>query len=109
MAKSAARLERERRVRKRREKQNRALSWEAMQRRGECADCGLRVTLENRPVWDWDHRDPTLKSDSVSRLIYRTATKLLIEIDKCDLRCANCHRIRTVRQSHHLLGRRDGR
>lgn len=45
-------------------------------------------------VMDWHHRDPSLKSFQISRAIHITSTaKILTEIAKCDLYCANCHRI----------------
>ena len=59
------------------------------QERG-CADCG-----ENDPVvLEFDHlRD---KVDNVAALVTRWSWKrLLTEIEKCDVVCANCHRRRT--------------
>lgn len=61
-----------------------------------CVDCGE----DNPIVLDHDHRDNTVKINSVSKLItmgYGWNT-VLTEIDKCDIRCANCHRIRTAKQ-----------
>jgi len=61
-----------------------------------CVDCGeadLR-TLE------FDHRDRTDKVATVAQLISRGTSweTLLTEIEKCDVRCANCHRVRTSGQ-----------
>jgi hypothetical protein len=60
-----------------------------------CIDCG-----EGDPrCLDFDHRDPDRKKASISRLIgYTDWNKLLLEIAKCDVRCANCHRKRTAQQ-----------
>jgi hypothetical protein len=60
-----------------------------------CADCGGRFPPE---VMDFDHlRD---KEDLISKLVYQTGTqRLLAELDKCEVVCANCHRLRT---SHRL-------
>ena len=58
-----------------------------------CVDCGIN----NPVVLDFDHRDNVNKIANVSQLVgggYRWET-VQEEIDKCDVRCANCHRIRT--------------
>jgi len=67
-----------------------------------CSDCGGRFP----PVaMDWDHRDPTTKGTvlkenghGVSMKTFARGhswEKTLEEIAKCDLVCANCHRVRT--------------
>ena len=60
-----------------------------------CLDCG-----ESDPVvLEFDHRDPSAKVDDVGRLVHTgTVVALQAEIVKCDVRCGNCHRIRTARQ-----------
>src|SRR4051812_4646287 len=60
-----------------------------------CVDCG-----ESDPrCLDFDHRDPTAKSASISRLVgYANWPQVRSEIEKCDVRCANCHRRRTAEQ-----------
>lgn len=58
-----------------------------------CADCG---TSDIR-VLEFDHRDPAQKRAEVSVLAsdgYSLAT-VRMEVEKCDVRCANCHAIRT--------------
>lgn len=58
-----------------------------------CTDCG-----ESYPPWvmDLDHRDPEDKVADVSKLTSSgNWAKLLAEIEKCDVVCANCHRQRT--------------
>ena len=63
-----------------------------------CVDCG-----ENNPIClDFHHRDPTKKSSFVRMIARSTAdnNKVLLEIEKCDLICANCHRKR------HLIGKK---
>ena len=49
---------------------------------------------------EFDHRDRTTKIAAVSQLIARQFSwdKIMAEIDKCDVRCANCHRKRTAVQ-----------
>jgi hypothetical protein len=45
---------------------------------------------------DFDHRDPTSKRSAVTRMIGRAGTqRILDEAAKCDIVCANCHRLRT--------------
>ena len=47
-------------------------------------------------VFDWDHRDPLDKSLHIQDAIKNYgAERLLAELSKCDLVCANCHRLRT--------------
>lgn len=61
-----------------------------------CVDC-----KESDPVvLDLDHRDRKLKVLGVSAMISRgySLEKILIEVAKCDVRCANCHRRRTASQ-----------
>ena len=60
-----------------------------------CVDCG-----ESDPiVLEFDHRDASLKRESISRMISkRTWPIVQLEIAKCDVRCANCHRRRTAEQ-----------
>jgi hypothetical protein len=61
-----------------------------------CVDCGET----NMIVLEFDHRDDVDKHFEVSQGIHRGLNwgKIKDEIDKCDVRCANCHRIRTAKQ-----------
>ena len=59
-----------------------------------CVDCGeadLRVL-------DLDHDDPAEKVANVGRLVTLSLPwpTVLAEIEKCSVRCANCHRRRTA-------------
>ncbi len=60
-----------------------------------CVDCG-----ETEPtLLDFDHRDPATKRSGVAKLAgSKPWHQVLAEIEKCDVRCANCHRRRTARQ-----------
>lgn len=65
-----------------------------------CIDCGK---IYPPYVMDFDHRDGTIKISSISNLaIHKTSNleKIKAEIAKCDLVCANCHRIRTYDRLH---------
>jgi hypothetical protein len=65
-----------------------------------CQDCGGSFPSY---VMDFDHRDGRTKVNSISKLVQRGSwAKILAEIVKCDLICANCHRIRTWRRAHGL-------
>jgi hypothetical protein len=60
-----------------------------------CIDCGETDPL----VLDFDHREPSTKLNEVSRMVRsRPWSIVLAEIEKCDVRCANCHRRKTARQ-----------
>ena len=55
-------------------------------------DCGYSNWL----ALDFDHREPEKKYKGISDLVSTGRTERLIEeIPKCDVVCANCHRIRT--------------
>lgn len=67
-----------------------------------CSDCHRTYPPY---VMDFDHRDPSLKIDRIGALTYRASwTLLLAELPKCDLVCANCHRIRTYQQRRRDTG-----
>ncbi|MFN8518089.1 MAG: hypothetical protein U0667_01580 [Chloroflexota bacterium] len=68
-----------------------------------CADCGLRFPA---CAMDFDHRVGTVKRQAVSRMIGRAGTDtILVEVAKCDIVCANCHRDRTFRRRGQSSGR----
>lgn len=55
-----------------------------------CVDCG-----ESRlPCLEFDHRVPSEKLFTIGLYMGAPHTKMKAEIAKCDVRCANCHRIR---------------
>jgi len=61
-----------------------------------CVDCG-----EDDPiVLEFDHRDPENKFKIVGRMLsgHYSWKSVKSEIDKCDVRCANCHRRKTYNQ-----------
>ncbi len=53
-----------------------------------CVRCGYN---QNSAALDCHHKDPKIKSYEVSKA--QTAEKLLLELAKCEVLCANCHRI----------------
>ena len=57
-----------------------------------CADCGYNSHAE---ALDFDHlRDKKFNIASAPRKGY-SWERILIEINKCEVVCANCHRVRT--------------
>lgn len=60
-----------------------------------CVDCGEKDPV----VLDFDHRDPATKRLEVAKLAAKKPWPVvLVEIAKCDVRCVNCHRLRTASQ-----------
>lgn len=62
-----------------------------------CLDCGVVYPYY---VMDFDHRQGEIKSFGISAMNQYAATpdrisKVMKEIDKCDIVCSNCHRKRT--------------
>lgn len=57
-----------------------------------CMDCGKKYPPY---VMDFDHRENEKKELLVSKVGAYGMPALLREIQKCDVVCSNCHRIRT--------------
>ena len=62
-------------------------------KKNPCVDCGETDMV----VLDFDHISDKIKS--IAELIqgYSSTQRLITEIKKCDVRCANCHRRKTAR------------
>ena len=58
-----------------------------------CVDCGEKDIL----VLEFDHRDRNKKLGEIRHIIQNGATleKVIKEVEKCDVRCSNCHRRKT--------------
>lgn len=56
---------------------------------GKCENCGY---CKNIAALDFHHRDPSEKDFQVSAGSYLSWERLVPELDKCSLLCANCHR-----------------
>ena len=76
-------------------------------RRVPCEECG--ETLQPHQM-DFDHRDRSTKSFGLTwaRSMLTPRPRLLEEVAKCDIICANCHAIRTYAQQADLWWRRRG-
>lgn len=62
-----------------------------------CTDCGATFLPHQM---DFDHRDPRLKAFRLTsgRAMLASAA-IETEVEKCDVVCANCHRVRTWRRN----------
>ena len=78
-------------TRQRRIKRNREYVWNYLQEH-PCEHCGI-----NDPrVMDFDHLEQSTKTAEISYMIQRASIEALqAEIAKCQVLCANCHRIRS--------------
>ena len=63
-----------------------------------CADCGIEYPP---PVMEFDHVRGT-KRGQLSDMYRVSVPRILREMEKCDVVCANCHRMRTHEGGHHL-------
>jgi hypothetical protein len=69
-----------------------------------CADCE-----KTYPYWvvQFDHVRG-IKIDKVNRMVYTSSyEKVMEEISKCEVVCANCHHDRTFQRSLNLKGLQD--
>lgn len=69
---------------------------------GVCKQCGI----EDHRLLDFDHIDPATKAFAISNNFYKPLGDLMAEVEKCQLLCANCHRLKTLagkEQTHPLL------
>jgi len=75
-------------------KRKRIAEWFAEYKsQNPCVDC---KTLYPAYVMDFDHLPGTVKLHHPNQLVNRLSWRALRdELDKCELVCANCHRIRT--------------
>lgn len=58
---------------------------------GKCLDCNKTYPYY---VYDFHHRFDEIKEFDWTKLRLRSWKSITEELDKCDLLCANCHRIR---------------
>ncbi len=65
-----------------------------LQAGGQCLDCGFD-DLTKLVVFDFDHRDGRDRDILNRTMVSLTKARRAEELLKCDLVCANCHRVRT--------------
>ena len=75
-------------------RQRATLEWLRELRRVPCQDCGGTFPAH---VMDFAHRDPATKSFGLAseNTYLKNRAVLVAEVAKCDIVCANCHRIRS--------------
>lgn len=73
-----------------RDRKQRHFRWLADYKSRPCADCGWTFPPE---CMDFDHLAD--KFMSVSKMASYSRDRVLAEVAKCDVVCANCHRTRT--------------
>src|SRR6058998_3601815 len=88
-----------------RTRQDRTTAFLRALREVPCADCSRRFAGHQM---DFDHRDPREKSFELlkGRASLKSRAQLLAEAAKCDVVCANCHRIRTRKRHREWLASR---
>lgn len=64
---------------------------------GKCQDCGYSKCTA---ALDFHYLDPKTKDKDIKTLTKGCWDKVLIELKKCVLICANCHRERHWNQKH---------
>jgi predicted HNH restriction endonuclease len=58
---------------------------------GACVMCGIKFDGTNAVIFDFHHKDPKEKKGDIAHMQNRK--NIQAELDKCDLLCANCHRL----------------
>lgn len=64
----------------------------------KCIECGTHKELQVH------HKDPNLKEFTISSEFSKPWDEILVELNKCELLCKNCH-INKHRSKHGSLGR----
>ena len=59
----------------------------------KCERCNLKVEDSHYSVFEFHHLNPLEKDYDWTKLRLRTWNDIKTELDKCQLLCANCHRI----------------
>lgn len=79
-------------------------------KRGGCLDCGYN-DFTCFSVFEFDHIDPNSKKFGISSLTRKRKeifwSNIDSEMEKCELRCGNCHQIRTRKQRNTYLQKLD--
>lgn len=57
---------------------------------GKCCGCGTTQNLQ------FDHLDRTEKSFNIGKCLDYSLEKLIVEVDKCQLLCYNCHEVKSL-------------
>ena|SRR5882757_4046674 len=76
--------------------QDTRLKVDAVKLAAGCVDCGYKAYAA---ALDFDHRPDEVKSFNISQSRWKSWPDLESEMAKCDVRCANCHRVMTARRA----------
>ncbi len=68
-----------------------------------CILCGYNA---HPAALDFDHRDPSTKTVIMSSMYSYSWERQREELDKCDVMCANCHRIKSFESGQFSPGSR---
>lgn len=71
---------------------------------GSCAHCGW-YDDECLEALEFDHIDPNTKKNSISTMVANSESieNIDIEIQKCQLLCVNCHKLKTIENNGYYL------
>ncbi|MGI8653641.1 MAG: hypothetical protein ACR2LC_00315 [Pyrinomonadaceae bacterium] len=62
---------------------------------GKCLDCGIEYNGQNACIFHFHHRDREAKEFAIgNQVVNKSWQRLLAEMEKCDMLCANCHEMR---------------
>lgn len=64
---------------------------------GKCLDCS---GVFHPAVYEFHHRNPEEKDRDPSKMLQLSWEKISNELEKCDLLCVNCHRIRHHKEDY---------
>lgn len=79
-------------------RRQRHVEWMNEKKNVPCYRCGVKYPPF---VMDWHHREREQKELSIGRSLHRSLKIIEKEIQKCDLYCANCHRIIDYQGNYH--------
>ena len=65
---------------------------------GHCENCGLKLEDSHYCIFDFHHTNPNNKDPNFKRIKFQKWEIIIKEIDKCELLCSNCHRIKHATQ-----------
>lgn len=60
---------------------------------GRCEHCGVELSDRNYSIFDFHHLDPNEKEMEWNKIRLLSDEKIRVELEKCVLLCANCHRL----------------
>jgi hypothetical protein len=62
---------------------------------GKCEDCGIEYNGKNACIFHFHHRDESTKEFALgNQVVNKSWQRLLEELEKCEMLCANCHEMR---------------